>query len=594
MDMRFQLETLIKSKNEAVRRYDELVKSLNQTCLDDNSINASGLDSGSQNLNAGLNLMALPSDHTPPARGNTHVKNSPPETNTGDKNCDNQDLTKGLTEALADCHKAASGLSECLHIVHIQWRAVQKYDGDDIWNNYRLTNKAMRALEVVQAMSPRANPSMSNAQLQAPQQQHQQHLPRPVGGKAKPKPAHLRLEIKSRESMLAPVAASSTSKEKSTESPSLMTQSSPDDWPVASPSKKHIDCAPQASPPSDNLKRREDNFEPPFPPLDNRPPSRSPCPARGRNGSLGNRVRSSSGASDQRDYILDLANPERAPSNDNSKLVQKHPATFQCHLCPKTFTRAYNLRSHLRTHTDEKPFLCTVCGKAFARQHDRKRHEGLHNGEKKFVCQGNLESGVLWGCGRRFARADALCRHIRSEAGRVCIKPLREEERASRRQSLEKVDATTRPNPNTGGFKIETGSSRVEEASLRIDQELPAVLLQQYPALATVADTSDVSNPLSQGEDKAGDHDADVPIREFLYMGAYRSHRKTPSDTYSGYSGDSGRNSPYLRHSVVDNSSNPSQEIIGDSPLTRSDMDSQDTEDPVDALLREWTTVQVC
>ncbi|KAI0184188.1 hypothetical protein EV127DRAFT_312797, partial [Xylaria flabelliformis] len=106
-----------------------------------------------------------------------------------------------------------------------------------------------------------------------------------------------------------------------------------------------------------------------------------------------------------------------------SKRVQKHPATFQCNLCPKRFTRAYNLRSHLRTHTDERPFVCTICGKAFARQHDRKRHEGLHSVEKKFVCRGTLRSGGQWGCGRRFVRADALERHHRSEAGMVCLKP---------------------------------------------------------------------------------------------------------------------------------------------------------------------------
>ncbi|KAF1820320.1 uncharacterized protein K489DRAFT_304511, partial [Dissoconium aciculare CBS 342.82] len=116
-----------------------------------------------------------------------------------------------------------------------------------------------------------------------------------------------------------------------------------------------------------------------------------------------------------------------------SQRVQKHPATYQCSLCPKRFTRAYNLRSHLRTHTDERPFVCTVCGKAFARQHDRKRHEGLHSGEKKFVCRGQLQTGNPWGCNRRFARADALGRHFRSEAGRVCIKPLLDEEAAERR-----------------------------------------------------------------------------------------------------------------------------------------------------------------
>ena len=31
---------------------------------------------------------------------------------------------------------------------------------------------------------------------------------------------------------------------------------------------------------------------------------------------------------------------------------QKRPATFECTLCSKRFTRAHNLRSHLRTHTD--------------------------------------------------------------------------------------------------------------------------------------------------------------------------------------------------------------------------------------------------
>lgn len=134
-----------------------------------------------------------------------------------------------------------------------------------------------------------------------------------------------------------------------------------------------------------------------------------------------NRSRSRSAS---RDYILELA----APTQSN-KRVQKHPSAFACTLCDKRFTRAYNLRSHLRTHTDERPFVCTVCGKAFARQHDRKRHEALHSGEKKFECRGVLGDGKTpWGCGRKFARADALGRHFRTEAGRECIRPLLEEE----------------------------------------------------------------------------------------------------------------------------------------------------------------------
>ncbi|KAE8142005.1 hypothetical protein BDV38DRAFT_177154 [Aspergillus pseudotamarii] len=204
------------------------------------------------------------------------------------------------------------------------------------------------------------------------------------------------------------------------------------------------------------------------------PSSREPSPSRSR--------RLSTSSIDNRNYILGLADPQRPGASPNdSKRVQKHPATFQCHLCPKRFTRAYNLRSHLRTHTDERPFVCTVCGKAFARQHDRKRHEGLHSGEKKFVCRGDLARGGQWGCGRRFARADALGRHFRSEAGRICIKPLLDEESQERERTL--MDQQNRqhaghlqpvPQPlMVPGMDGQHANGFV----------LPAALLAQYPAL---------------------------------------------------------------------------------------------------------------
>lgn len=198
---------------------------------------------------------------------------------------------------------------------------------------------------------------------------------------------------------------------------------------------------------------------------------------------------------------LRLAEPEQGGEPVGPKRVQKHPATFQCSLCPKRFTRAYNLRSHLRTHTDERPFVCTVCGKAFARQHDRKRHEGLHSGEKKFVCKGDLKAGGQWGCGRRFARADALGRHFRSEAGRICIKPLLDEELMERQRQwgeqrlAQQQAAVAQQQMAMGGLMAPPGMDAPGFGAPG-GYMLPQALLAQYPALANM----DWAAPHMQGD----------------------------------------------------------------------------------------------
>ncbi|EGX90234.1 C2H2 type zinc finger protein [Cordyceps militaris CM01] len=195
------------------------------------------------------------------------------------------------------------------------------------------------------------------------------------------------------------------------------------------------------------------------------------------------RRRQSTSAVPNNVIALRLADPEYQGGSESGgpKRVQKHPATFQCTLCPKRFTRAYNLRSHLRTHTDERPFVCTVCGKAFARQHDRKRHESLHSGEKKFVCKGELKASGQWGCGRRFARADALGRHFRSEAGRICIKPLLDEEMIERQRQWQEQrmqqDMASMAGPGMAmDYPVDPNGNYA----------LPAALLAQYPALAAM------------------------------------------------------------------------------------------------------------
>ena len=58
------------------------------------------------------------------------------------------------------------------------------------------------------------------------------------------------------------------------------------------------------------------------------------------------------------------------------KTMQRRP--FQCHICYHTFTREWNLKNHIRTHTGERPYPCPICFRRFNMKHHLKRHLWTH------------------------------------------------------------------------------------------------------------------------------------------------------------------------------------------------------------------------
>eukprot|EP00300_Choanocystis_sp_HF-7_P003672 c12802_g1_i1.p1 GENE.c12802_g1_i1~~c12802_g1_i1.p1 ORF type:complete len:206 (+),score=19.08 c12802_g1_i1:164-781(+) len=86
-------------------------------------------------------------------------------------------------------------------------------------------------------------------------------------------------------------------------------------------------------------------------------------------------------------------------------IVRQIPCSFPS--CTRLFATNYEMRSHMRTHTGERPFKCNVCNKGFTQSGGLVRHKRVHSGEKPYACP-------VPRCGRKFAESGHMRRHFRT------------------------------------------------------------------------------------------------------------------------------------------------------------------------------------
>ncbi|XP_031439078.1 uncharacterized protein LOC105900681 isoform X2 [Clupea harengus] len=104
--------------------------------------------------------------------------------------------------------------------------------------------------------------------------------------------------------------------------------------------------------------------------------------------------------------------PKRIRANGKPKNTSANaPAksdSGQCRFCGEMFPEAIDLRSHLKTHPEFKPYHCDQCGKSFTTKMYHQVHLLTHTSEKPYLCSD---------CGKRYHSLRQLKQHMKVHAG---------------------------------------------------------------------------------------------------------------------------------------------------------------------------------
>lgn len=84
------------------------------------------------------------------------------------------------------------------------------------------------------------------------------------------------------------------------------------------------------------------------------------------------------------------------------------PLKYSCPQCPKMWRTTGELRNHVASHSNLRPYICEVCGQAYKHKTALNIHVGMHNGINPFSCKY---------CQKSFTQKGALQRHLPIHTG---------------------------------------------------------------------------------------------------------------------------------------------------------------------------------
>ncbi|KAM7388611.1 hypothetical protein PAMP_024776 [Pampus punctatissimus] len=109
--------------------------------------------------------------------------------------------------------------------------------------------------------------------------------------------------------------------------------------------------------------------------------------------------------SEKRPYTCEICSRsfKRLDQVTAHKIIHSEDKPYKCKLCGKEFAHRNVYKNHKKTHSEERPFQCEECKALFRTPFSLQRHLLIHNSERTFKCDQ---------CDATFKRKDTLNVHI--------------------------------------------------------------------------------------------------------------------------------------------------------------------------------------